>query len=591
MGEITSDLAEPGAEPKMGERQVGQYVLEEKLGEGGMAEVWKARHQVLGTRVAIKFLAAGLAGIPDVEQRFLGEGKRQAQLQHANIVSAFDFLYEDGRSYLIMKYIEGQSLDEWLFKLQAPMPFPQALAVSTDVLRALDYAHSKNVVHRDIKPSNILVENGGRAFVMDFGIALMLGEQRATRVGVAIGTPHYMSPEQIVGSRNIDRRSDIYSFGCVLYQMLTEKVPFEVAEGEGDTAYLIKDKHLRQPPVPPRQVNPDIPVHVERAILRCLEKNASDRFDTCQELLQALIGPAAFPQPPIYPGSTGESPAPVAGDVLPLRPRTPLTPRPTPQPPAQPVKPAVPITDTSAVPAPVPSPVPPSRNPAVFWIAGVCLLALFSVGGFYFYKQKAVTPAPIVNPVSPSPVPDVTLPKPSPVPPVVAPKPDDTQQPVIKLPAPPPENPPVKTEPEKPVQPVTPVPVPPQQPPVNVPDSKTTQPPVQPGPAPPVNPGGPAPGGSTPPRLPIASEGNLVWSGAVEKNQIIEISDRSANAGNLAGDPLPGDGVPVQVSINNNKFAVISQPNPLNGFSRMSLRSTMKGNVTVTIHWRVLSSE
>src|ERR1043166_457457 len=133
MSETNSSETNPSlAENQKAERQVGSYILEQKLGEGGMAEVWKARHQVLGTYVAIKFLSAGYAGTPDVEQRFLNEGKKQARLFHPNIVSAYDFIYADGRSYLIMKFIEGESLDELLFRLQAPMQLPQVLAISTD---------------------------------------------------------------------------------------------------------------------------------------------------------------------------------------------------------------------------------------------------------------------------------------------------------------------------------------------------------------------------------------------------------------------------------------------------------------------------
>ena len=155
---------------------------------------------------------------------FSDEGKKQARLFHPNIVSAYDFIYADGRSYLIMKFIEGESLDELLFRLQAPMPLPQVLAISTDVLHALEYAHTQNIVHRDIKPSNILIEKGERALVMDFGVAMVVGEKRVTRVGMAIGTPHYMSPEQILGSADIDRRADIYSFGCVFIRCLLARL-------------------------------------------------------------------------------------------------------------------------------------------------------------------------------------------------------------------------------------------------------------------------------------------------------------------------------------------------------------------------------
>jgi serine/threonine protein kinase len=456
-------IPSPGAS-KVSERKVGQYVLEEKLGEGGMAEVWRARHQVLGTRVAVKFLSASVAGIPDIEQRFLGEGKRQAHLQHPNIVSAFDFLYIDERSYLIMRFIEGQSLDEWLFKVQAPLSIPQALAISADVLHALGYAHLQNVIHRDIKPSNILIENSGRAFVMDFGIALALGEQRATQVGSAIGTPQFMSPEQIVGAPNIDGRSDIYSFGCVLYQILTRRLPFDAEEGAGDTEYAIKDKHLRQKPMPPRLLNPNIPEHIERAILRCLEKNAADRFATCEEALLALTQtpvrrtPTSVEVPTRRPT---DSPPPV---------RTPLTPKTVLLPAVQPVQSVLPIQPASRV-APVQSVQPPPpvavlasaavvASPTVApsqssgrgtlpWIvsAGLLTLALLG-GGFYMYtrRQQELPPPPVAVP-QPSAKPTSEPPlSQQPGEPVAAVKPDDQPEPQVNSLAPEP-NPVVKKKP------------------------------------------------------------------------------------------------------------------------------------------------
>jgi eukaryotic-like serine/threonine-protein kinase len=164
------------------------------------------------------------------------------------------------------------------------MALPSVLSISRDVLGALDYAHSEGVVHRDIKPSNIPIDTSQRAYVLDFGIALALGQQRVTRVGMAIGTPHYMSPEQIVGSKELDHRTDIYSYGCVLYQMLTQVPPFDFKEGEGDTEYFVKDQHLRQPVTPPRELNPEIPETIERVVLRCLEKNrrtVSNRVTSC----------------------------------------------------------------------------------------------------------------------------------------------------------------------------------------------------------------------------------------------------------------------------------------------------------------------
>jgi len=166
--------------------KVGQYTLIRKIGEGGMAEVWEARHDQLGSRAAIKFILPEFARNKDLQERFLNEGKRQAQLQHPNIVPATDFFQIEGRSYLVMPYVEGQNLE--------------VRSITGDILSALEYAHSMGVVHRDVKPSNMLIDPTGRVLLMDFGIALALTEeQRLTRTNTSMGTPDYMSPEQVNG--------------------------------------------------------------------------------------------------------------------------------------------------------------------------------------------------------------------------------------------------------------------------------------------------------------------------------------------------------------------------------------------------------
>jgi serine/threonine protein kinase len=362
---MSADLARPF----MDKRQVGQYILEEKLGQGGMAEVWKSRHRVLGTCVAIKFLIPGFAGVPEIEQRFLGEGKRQAQLSHPNIVSTYDFLYENERSYLIMRLIEGENLDDRLYKLQGPMDLQQVLAISTDVLRALDFAHSQHVIHRDIKPSNILIDQSGRAFVMDFGIALVMGEQRATRAGMAIGTPHYMSPEQIIGSKDLDHRSDIYSYGCVLFYMLAGVLPFEVREGEGQTDFAIQTKHLNETPRSLRQLNPNVPEYVEQAVLRCLEKKADDRFNSCQDLLSALTNDPTMQSRrrtaplTVMEAQSSQTPRPITGAV-----------------PMAPARETIPPPQAASQ---------PHKSGNLLWIVLTLLLAVVLLGGgFYWYTHR-----------------------------------------------------------------------------------------------------------------------------------------------------------------------------------------------------------
>jgi len=299
--------------------KVGQYILERRIGEGGMAEVWEARHVHLGTTAAIKFLLPRLAGDPELEDRFLDEGKRQARLQHPNIVSAIDFVQQDGRSYLIMQYVEGDSLETKLRDRQGPLTLDEVHAISWDVLSALDYAHSLGVVHRDVKPSNILLDHNGRVWLSDFGIALALREERrVTRTGTAVGTPDYMSPEQIVRPREVDARSDIYSFGCVLYAMLTGGPPFGM---EGATEFYIKDCHVRTPPPPLVYLNPDIPAAIGEVAFRCLEKDPAKRFPTCGAVMIALEAAISGEQkaPEEKPPDPPPPPLPPVPDPTPAR--------------------------------------------------------------------------------------------------------------------------------------------------------------------------------------------------------------------------------------------------------------------------------
>src|SRR5262245_10896498 len=221
---------------------VRDYMFEEKIGEGGMGEVWRSRHQMLDKHVAIKIMSEDLRDDPAFEARFIREAKAQARLHHPQIIGATDFFHEQGRYYLVMPLIEGHSLEDRLSL--GPLSLQEVLAISADVLAALDYAHQQGVIHRDVKPSNILIDRNGRAYLTDFGIALMIGLDRQTKTGVAIGTTLYMSPEQIRRPKNLDHRTDVYSFGCVLYEMLTGRPPFEaIGAGEG-TDFVIKEMHI-----------------------------------------------------------------------------------------------------------------------------------------------------------------------------------------------------------------------------------------------------------------------------------------------------------------------------------------------------------
>lgn len=303
---------------------VRNYVLEEKIGEGGMGEVWRSRHQMLNKPVAIKVMVERLLTDPSFEARFIHEAQAQARLQHPHIIGATDFFCEQGRYYLVMPMIEGYSLEERLTR--GPMSIEEALWISADALAALDYAHQQAVIHRDVKPSNILIDRNGRAYLTDFGIALMMGQERRTRTGIAIGTPHYMSPEQILRPRSVDHRTDVYSFGCVLYEMLTGRTPFEVGDAEEDTDYVIKEAHVHRAPRPLSQFNPSIPPMVDAIVMRALAKNPDERFVSCGEFAREFMSamqirhPQVIPSPPVLPApGSGQfqqspvSPAPGSG--------------------------------------------------------------------------------------------------------------------------------------------------------------------------------------------------------------------------------------------------------------------------------------
>jgi serine/threonine-protein kinase len=272
-------------------KRIGNWVIENRIGEGGMGEVWKAHHDLLKRHYAIKVMARQLLPDPNFEARFIKEASAQARLQHPHIVGVSDFFLNEGVYYLVMPYIEGQSLEERMKANDGPLPLAEALKIAQDVLHALDYAHQQAVIHRDVKPSNILLDRSGHAYLVDFGIALMIGQERRTRTGTSVGTPHYMSPEQILKPRELDHRADVYSFGCVLYEMLTGQPPFDASGAEGDTDYIIKGKHIESRPEPLKKANPktDASEEIESIVMRALAKNPNERFTGCGEFARALL--------------------------------------------------------------------------------------------------------------------------------------------------------------------------------------------------------------------------------------------------------------------------------------------------------------
>lgn len=262
-------------------KQFGPYRIVAPLGEGGMAAVYRAYQPSVDRYVAIKVLPRYFASDPDFVGRFSQEAKVLARLQHPRILAVHDFGEADGYTYIVMPFVDSGSLSDLLEG--DPLPMTQIAHFVSQIADALDYAHSMGVVHRDVKPSNVLVDSHGNCLLTDFGIAKMVeGTSQFTRTGGIVGTPSYMSPEQIQG-RKLDGRSDVYSLGIMLYEMATGRPPFRA-----ETPPAIFVKHLHDPLPPPHMYNPDIPEGVERVILKALAKDPDDRFSSAGELAQAL---------------------------------------------------------------------------------------------------------------------------------------------------------------------------------------------------------------------------------------------------------------------------------------------------------------
>ncbi len=248
-----------------------------------MGKVYLAQHPTLGNLVAIKELAPFLAQDAKFRQRFLQEAQAQARLSHPYIVEVKDLIEDESGVFLIMEYMPGGSLEDIIERSSGPLDPGWVLPRVRQALSALDFAHQKGVIHRDVKPSNILLDPSDNAKVSDFGIAIVLGSRRLTATGTALGSPHYMSPEQITRPKEVDHRADVYSMGIVLYEMLTGRVPFE-----GDTDFNIKLAHVNEPPPLPRQLNQSIPEALEQAVLKALAKDPVQRFGGCGEFARAL---------------------------------------------------------------------------------------------------------------------------------------------------------------------------------------------------------------------------------------------------------------------------------------------------------------
>ena len=347
----------------------GRYQVVRKLGSGGMANVYLAEDQELGRRVAIKILNDRHAGDEQFVERFRREAKNAAALSHPNIVSIYDRGEAEGTYYIAMEYLDGRSLKELIVQ-RGPAPVTVSVEYARQILSALRFAHRHGIVHRDIKPHNVLVDAEGRVKVTDFGIA-RAGTSQMTEAGSIVGTAQYLSPEQAKGT-DVDQRSDLYSLGIVLYELLTGTLPFN-----GDTPVEIAMKHLSTVPEPPSARRPEVPRELDLIVTRALAKDPADRYQSAEEMdadLESFL--------------RGSSVSPLTEESATQIMRAPAHPYASTA--ATMISP--PARRTTGLPPP-PPPVyydleePIHRRPVWPWVAAFLFVIAAAVGGYFLYTE------------------------------------------------------------------------------------------------------------------------------------------------------------------------------------------------------------
>ena len=259
-----------------------RYEIIEKIGNGGMATVYKSKDRVLNRYVAVKILRDEFTTDEEFIKRFRIEAQSAASLTHPNIVSIFDVGNEGNLYYIVMELIKGKTLKEIITEENGPLPWKWSLNVVTQIASALETAHKNNIVHRDIKPHNIIITEDGIAKVTDFGIAKAVSNSTITAFGTTIGSVHYFSPEHARGGFT-DAKSDLYSLGVVMYEMLTGKVPFDA-----DTPVSVALKHMQEKPVEPKELNENIPQVVNDIIMKAMQKDINLRYQSATEMVKDL---------------------------------------------------------------------------------------------------------------------------------------------------------------------------------------------------------------------------------------------------------------------------------------------------------------
>ncbi len=269
----------------VGQALGGRYQIEELLGAGGMSSVYKARDPNLKRTVAIKLIHPHLSNNEEFVRRFGSEATAIAQLRHQNIVQVYDFNHDGDLYYMVLEYVAGETLQHRIKRMNEAgrrLPMREVLKCAAEICTAADYAHQRGMIHRDIKPANVMLDVNGNAILMDFGIARIMDTQQHTATGAVLGTALYMSPEQIQGLHP-DARSDIYSIGVTLFEMLGGRPPFEA-----DSAMTLMMMHLHDPVPDLSQLHPGVPEQVKRIVNRALEKDRANRFQSCAEMAAAL---------------------------------------------------------------------------------------------------------------------------------------------------------------------------------------------------------------------------------------------------------------------------------------------------------------
>ena len=274
-------IQQPKEELTIGSTFAGRYQIIEELGRGGMGNVYKVLDKELGEKVALKLLKPEIAADHRIIERFRNELRFARKITHKNVCRMFDLSKAERTPYITMEYVSGEDLKSTLRRV-GPLSEGKALYIARQVCDGLIEAHKLGVVHRDMKPQNIMIDKQGYPHIMDFGIARSMSGKGLTTSGIMIGTPEYMSPEQVEG-KEVDQRADIYAMGVILYEMVTGTTPFK-----GETAISIAIKHTREKPRNPREINDQISVDLSRLILKCMEKDRNKRYQNVQELLEVL---------------------------------------------------------------------------------------------------------------------------------------------------------------------------------------------------------------------------------------------------------------------------------------------------------------